>query len=674
MRDFGRLSFKRVIGQAAIVAGGALLASCAEETGGPNTPRQGLFQLLPQFESSVPSGLVQLDRVRVVLTGQDREKPALDTLLRVDPANGEVDLNLAVPVLTSADTFVAVIALITPAGDTAFRGGPLKVVARTRSRTLEAPVVIPFVYTGVGANADSVAIIAHAPSLFSGDTLEFEAVAYENGVPVPGTPVGWVSLDPVKASVPEAATGKVVGNQVRGVARVMARLINGPADTTQVAIDLPPAAITLPSGNLQIARVGSTLPQPLVVRVIAADNVPVPGVWVRFSAPSGTLSADSARTDSAGRATVQFTLGSSNGPQTVRVSSERLPGSEPLFTVTAVPQAVAVVWTAVTGGVWSNVANWSTGLLPGPLDTVLINLGGTYSVTIDQAVNIAGLIVGAATGTQTLSANGRTLAIAGVSAIGANGVLSLANSTLSGTNLLANSGTLKLNGTTVGTPVDNRGVVLVNGITMLNGTLVTSAGSILRVQGNGGIGGLLKVAGGFTNNGTIELTDVAGQSAAQLDVLTGTLVNASAGTIVSVLSGGGTRSLNVQLDNQGLVKVNHPLTVARGGVTHINSGTLDIKAGNLSFAGPLQLLTTSNLTIYATGPSQSTGLQVSGAMTLGGDLNLDFSAHQPTLLEQLTPVVYSSRSGGFRATNGLGLVGLLLNVVAGLTSVVVTFL
>src|SRR4051812_3032185 len=87
--------------------------SCLGDSSGPNVARPGYFQLVPTFESAAPTGLVPLDRVRVLLYRHGTATVALDTTARISPTDTALDLNLTVAVFTAADTFTARIALIT---------------------------------------------------------------------------------------------------------------------------------------------------------------------------------------------------------------------------------------------------------------------------------------------------------------------------------------------------------------------------------------------------------------------------------------------------------------------------------------------------------------------------------------------------------------------------------
>ena len=142
------------------------------------------------------------------------------------------------------------------------------------------------------------------------------------------------------------------------------------------------------------------------------------------------------------------------------------------------------------------------------------------------------------------------------------------------------------------------------------------SGSTLRVQSNGNCcGATLTVAAGFTNTGAIELTNInGGGQPATLAVTAGTLTNAAGGTITSLATGGATRTLAAELNNQGTLSV----TPGAGG-----SLTL---AGNLTTTGILNLELGGT-----TAGSTYDQLIVTGSATLGGTLNV-------SLINGFTPV------------------------------------
>ena len=83
-----------------------------------------------------------------------------------------------------------------------------------------------------------------------------------------------------------------------------------------------PAAIVVVSGGGQEGMAGSTLAEPVVVRVDDAGGSPFAGATVTFSAADGHGSADpaTAATDAAGLAATTWTLGDAAGAQTLTAS------------------------------------------------------------------------------------------------------------------------------------------------------------------------------------------------------------------------------------------------------------------------------------------------------------------------------------------------------------------
>ena len=94
------------------------------------------------------------------------------------------------------------------------------------------------------------------------------------------------------------------------------------------------------------------------------------------------------------------------------------------FSLTA--NAATVVWTNTAGGNWTAAANWSPNQVPGSSDTAMITNAGTYTVALGDDVTVAGIMLGASSGssTQTLSWTGGTLSECDV-AVSPQGILRL---------------------------------------------------------------------------------------------------------------------------------------------------------------------------------------------------------------------------------------------------------
>jgi hypothetical protein len=168
----------------------------------------------------------------------------------------------------------------------------------------------------------------------------------------------------------------------------------------------------------------------------------------------------------------------------------------------------------------------------------------------------------------------------------------------------------------------------------LNGALTAAPGSAVRVQSNGSIGpATLTVANGFTNNGVIELGQTVGGSTSTLVVSSGTLTNASGGSIIA--SGTGGRTINAFTDNAGTISL------------------FPGASGNLTIAGGLN--SSGTIALDLAGAGQYGQLSVnSGALTLGGTLNVGlFGGFVPQSTDTFTPVSSSTALTGTFGTLSL---------------------
>jgi Flp pilus assembly protein TadG len=100
-------------------------------------------------------------------------------------------------------------------------------------------------------------------------------------------------------------------------------------------------------------------------------------------------------------------------------------------------RAADITWTNTAGGNWNAAANWSPNQVPGSNDHALTTADGTYTVTVNTAVTIAQLTLGATSGTQTLANNtSGALTLTGTGQVLASGVLRRSASTFSCTGAL----------------------------------------------------------------------------------------------------------------------------------------------------------------------------------------------------------------------------------------------
>lgn len=80
-----------------------------------------------------------------------------------------------------------------------------------------------------------------------------------------------------------------------------------------------PSTLAIMSGNDQSTTANGAVASPLVVQVLDQFAAPLPGVTVTWAIANGTgvLSAASSLTDSEGKASVNFTAGSTTGTDTI---------------------------------------------------------------------------------------------------------------------------------------------------------------------------------------------------------------------------------------------------------------------------------------------------------------------------------------------------------------------
>ena len=321
-----------------------------------------------------------------------------------------------------------------------------------------------------------------------------------------------------------------------------------------------------------------------------------------------------------------------------------------------------VDWIITSNGNWNTAANWSTGAVPVSTSEVFITLDGTYTVTLDVDATVAGLTLGGTTGTQTLSGSGKTLTLNGAGAVNSNGALNLTGgSTLAGSGTLTNQGTVTLDDSTVSGALDNQGMLVARGVSNLNGAVTTGAGTTLRVLGNNiGQNASLTAANGFTNNGTIELTSADSFRNATLVVTSGTLVNASGAAIQSLVGTDGGRTLTAELDNQGTVTINHPLTINKTSTNHQNSSNINLSGGSLTVNSFSSFSNTGSIDA----PTDNLTLSTFTSFTNTG--TVDMGAGQTLTI---TSGTFNQNAGTFDVSNGtLSLNSATLNFTGAFTT------
>lgn len=347
-----------------------LQLSCGREVTGPASGAVGRvahFALDPQMPSVAAlfasvqgiSTVVPFDRVRITAQRPDQTL-AYDRTVPFPSTADSITLGLAIPLQSASSSGseaeegfgVALrIAYINAQGDTVFRGGPVTAFVSATSSTQR--VSLPIRYTGIGSGATSVVLTPDSVTVVAGTSSSFVGAALDTSGVLAGTPLFYYSPDTARALIANPAVGTVQWKPSRGVARIIALHPSGLlADTSTVTVSLPASRLALLSGGGQTALGSTALPAPIVIRTVAADEVPVAGVVVDFTITtgSGSLTIVKDTSDANGVVSTNWTLGTLIGTQSITATAA---GITPSLTVLAAassgPTGVAINITSPIG-------------------------------------------------------------------------------------------------------------------------------------------------------------------------------------------------------------------------------------------------------------------------------------------------------------------------------------
>jgi hypothetical protein len=319
-----------------------------------------------------------------------------------------------------------------------------------------------------------------------------------------------------------------------------------------------------------------------------------------------------------------------------------------------------VTWIGGSGN-WTNTANWSTGVLPGTNDDVMLEAGPTLTVTHSTGTHVVRSIASdqpflLSGGSLTVSNTFQTINTLTLS----GGFLRVAQVTVTnGASLVvSNSGTLDrvtVNGTLdVGNTHSGANLLVTNGLT-LNGTaLVGNSGSTAN--------GAITFAGSQTlgGNGTVLFgsQSEAGFNAVRLS-LTGTTLTIGPGITIAGQNGTvGNASHwgnqpNVNVINQGVISQNvGGGTIALTPQFFTNKGNVAALAGVVTANASEFSEQSGFLTIGLNSSSSYGKIQFSGSNTLSGPLNvLLVGGFVPSLSNSFNVLTYTSHSGAFSPLN-----------------------
>ncbi len=307
-----------------------------------------------------------------------------------------------------------------------------------------------FTDSAIAATATKLVVTTQPSNGLGGAALPtFAVTAQDNNGNIATTFAGAVSVSFGANNAGGTLSGTLTANAVLGVATFSGAKINkngsaytlvasatGLSSATTNAFDVavgPAAVIALVSGDAQIATAGSTLPQPIVVKVTDLGSNGVAGTAVAFAPSSGSAAPTSVATNSSGNASTAWTLGVLPGPQSLTASAAGLGGSP----VTVGPTAASAdAGPAVSLSFGTNPTTAVAGVANSPAIVVrALDAGSLVATTFTGNVTLA---IGTNPGASTL---GGTITVAAVA-----GVATFPNITLDhvgvGYTLIASSGVL----------------------------------------------------------------------------------------------------------------------------------------------------------------------------------------------------------------------------------------
>jgi hypothetical protein len=344
------------------LAGMALVfaAACGRDVTGTGGPYGVLVLLKPSFQSvNVNAGGDSVVALRVIISAFSSTAsatsarviaditPSLDSLQHNNSGSGgdKSDtvgvFKVGFPLQGSGFTYLVVLKAINVSRDTTYVGST-QFSTGDISAAGAVTVSLRPVYVGPGSNATRVVASPRAVTLIAFtnglNSVALSAQAYDaTGAALPKAFFNWGSLDTTIVGV-DGNTGVVHALDKRGTTKVVVQAMGAtnPQDTVVVSVTLPASAIVLVSGGGQTAATGHALANPIVVKAVAQDGVPVGGVFVFFNVQGGGSAVPAgAGTNSSGIASTVWTLGSNVGSQSLAVGTANAQGIQ--VAATAVP-------------------------------------------------------------------------------------------------------------------------------------------------------------------------------------------------------------------------------------------------------------------------------------------------------------------------------------------------
>jgi hypothetical protein len=275
-------------------------------------------------------------------------------------------------------------------------------------------------------------------------------------------------------------------------------------------------------------------------------------------------------------------------------------------------EGATITWTNLAGGGWNAAANWDPNSVPGAGDTALITVAANYSVSLDVSPTVAGLVLGASSGstTQSFFTAGQTLTVNGPIEVNSQGQFNLDGGAVAGSNTL--TGTLNWSGG------------------YMSGNMTAGSNSILNIVSGGGMVQFYGFV--LTNYGTVNWTNTTlhGINGNNAEIYNYGLWNAQSDDTFAGAFNAGTPTLFdnfgmfVKSGNTGVTTLDAGVLFNNAGMVNVEGGTLDINGGTNSDG---EFATVSGGTINFSGclftnstSFTGTGSFVAGDATFGGTI------------------------------------------------------
>lgn len=310
-------------------------------------------------------------------------------------------------------------------------------------------------------------------------------------------------------------------------------------------------------------------------------------------------------------------------------------------------------WTGAVSGNWSAAGNWSKGAVPVAGDSVVIDLPGTFQVTLSTDVSVSALTMGrvGSLPTLALAGPGHTLTVAGP--VWNSGIISFQDNLSNGAPMtLAAGGGIaiispgiivaqgsgdvpRLVGAVINTGTiwtQSQGMLLpaLPSIAHFNIGLIDASGGSIIIQ--------LHATSSLTNQGSLLV-----QSGRTITVEGGTLTNRSAG----IVRGDGTLDVSTTLfSNEGII--------APG----VANGILNIDGEYWWESGSSLLIDIAGLT-----PGAYDQLVNTGEIALDGTLRVDYFSFTPQVGDRFAVMTFASRLGTFASVDLPVVSGVALDTV-----------